>query len=307
MSNSKRIKIGTRDSQLALWQAKTVQTQLEQLGYQTELIPIKSEGDLNLTQPLYEMGITGIFTKALDAAMLTRKIDIAVHSMKDVPTLLPQGIVESAVLERASAQDVLIHKGLDFLESPQGLIATGSLRRKAQWLHRYPTHQITDLRGNVQTRLQKLATHNWDGAIFAQAGLHRLDIHPENVEPLDWMLPAPAQGAMLVVALQDDAFCQAAVASLNHPPTAICVRIEREFLRTLEGGCSAPIAALAEIVDDQIHFQGALFSLDGKRKIAIEKTIPVEQHNGLGRRCAEEVLRQGGSQLMEVIQKTLPK
>ena len=289
MSNSKRIKIGTRDSQLALWQAKTVQTQLEQLGYQTELIPIKSEGDLNLTQPLYEMGITGIFTKALDAAMLTRKIDIAVHSMKDVPTLLPQGIVESAVLERASAQDVLIHKGLDFLESPQGLIATGSLRRKAQWLHRYPTHQITDLRGNVQTLLQKLATHNLDGAIFAKAALHRLDIHPENVVLLDWMLPAPAQGAMLVVALQVDAFCQSAVASLNHPPTAICVRIEREFLRTLEGGCSAPIAALAEIVDDQIHFQVLCLVWTVREQLPLKKTSPwnntTDREDAVLRRC----------------------
>lgn len=307
MSNSKCIKIGTRDSQLALWQAKTVQLQLEQLGYATELIPIKSEGDLNLTQPLYEMGITGIFTKALDVAMLTRKIDIAVHSMKDVPTLLPQGIVECAVLERASAKDVLIHKGLDFLDTHQGLIATGSLRRKAQWLHRYPTHQITDLRGNVQTRLQKLASHDWNGAIFAQAGLHRLDIHPEHITPLDWMLPAPAQGAMLVVALQEDSFCQAALAPLNHSPTAICVGVEREFLRTLEGGCSAPIGAFAEMVDDQIHFQGALFSLDGKQKMAIEKTIALEHHHGLGKRCAEEVLQHGGSELMEVIKKSLSK
>jgi len=132
----KTIRIGTRDSALALWQAQTVQQQLEALGYTTELVPIKSEGDLNLTQPLYEMGITGIFTKALDIALLNKNIDIAVHSMKDVPTLLPEGLAVGAVLKRGNPFDVLVYNNdLSFLEAPQATIATGSLRRQAHWLH----------------------------------------------------------------------------------------------------------------------------------------------------------------------------
>jgi len=149
---SKTIRIGTRDSELALWQAKTVQKQLEDLGYTTVLVPVKSTGDLVLDKPLYELGITGIFTKTLDVAMLNGTVDIAVHSMKDVPTALPIGIVQAAVLERANTSDILVHK-----ESPdytqKCTIATGSLRRQAQWLNKYPNHNTTDLRGNVNTRL----------------------------------------------------------------------------------------------------------------------------------------------------------
>src|SRR5690606_8012493 len=137
----KTIRIGTRDSELALWQANTVKNALEALGHQTELVPVKSEGDLVLDKPLYEFGITGIFTKTLDVAMLTNTIDIAVHSMKDVPTALPHGIVEAAVLKRASTQDILVHKGLDVVDDA-GTIAPRSLRRKVQWLHRHPTHQV---------------------------------------------------------------------------------------------------------------------------------------------------------------------
>ena len=158
----KTIRIGTRDSELALWQANTVKSKLEALGYTTQLVPVKSEGDLVLDKPLYEMGITGIFTKTLDVAMITGAVDIAVHSMKDVPTQLPTGIVQTAVLERASSEDILVTKGKIDFEKPC-TIATGSLRRRAQWLHRYPNHNVVDLRGNVNTRLQKLKDNEWQG------------------------------------------------------------------------------------------------------------------------------------------------
>ena len=142
---SKTIKIGTRDSELALWQAHTVQKKLNDLGYKTEIIAVKSQGDILLDKPLYELGITGIFTKTLDIAMINGQVDIAVHSMKDVPTALPIGIVQAAVLERANEKDLLVYKNnLDFLDS-DGLIATGSLRRQAQWLHKYPNHKVVDL------------------------------------------------------------------------------------------------------------------------------------------------------------------
>ncbi|MBT8313553.1 MAG: hydroxymethylbilane synthase, partial [Maribacter sp.] len=158
---NKIIRIGTRDSELALWQANTVKNKLEALGYQTAVVPVKSTGDLVLDKPLYELGITGIFTKTLDVAMLNGEIDIAVHSMKDVPTALPQGIVQAAVLERANYLDILAYNdNEEFLSSRDATIATGSLRRKAQWLHRYPTHTVVDLRGNVNSRMQKLKDNN---------------------------------------------------------------------------------------------------------------------------------------------------
>ncbi len=303
---SKVIRIGTRDSELALWQAKTVQKALEQTGYETRLVPVKSTGDLNLDQPLYEMGITGIFTKTLDVAMIKGEVDIAVHSMKDVPTSLPKGIVEGAVMKRASNKDILIHKGTDFLNS-MGTIATGSLRRKAQWLYKYPQHNVVDLRGNVNTRLKKLEENNWNGAIFAAAGLERIEIKPENFIDLNWMIPAPAQGAMLIVAMENDEFCRTALTALNHKESEVCVHIEREFLKVLEGGCTAPIGALAKIQDGIINFKGALFSLDGKEKIEVERSVTSESFKNLGKICAEEVLEKGGKELMKNIKNVLKK
>lgn len=302
---TKVIKIGTRDSELALWQAHTVQKKLNDLGYETEIVAVKSTGDIILDKPLYELGITGIFTKTLDVAMLAGQVDIAVHSMKDVPTALPKGIVQAAVLERANVLDILIHKGnIDFLEG-EGTIASGSLRRKAQWLHKFPTHNIEDLRGNVNTRMQKLKDNNWNGAIFAAAGLERINLKPDTFVNLDWMIPAPAQGAMLVVAMEDDVFTRDAIAQLNHEPTEICTYIERQFLRTLEGGCTAPIGALATIENQTIHFEGVLLSLDGKEKYIIKKSCNFDSYNDFGKKCAEEILENGGKPLMEKLREEL--
>ena len=305
--SEKTIRIGTRDSELALWQAHTVQKKLNDLGYKTTIVAVKSQGDIILDKPLYELGITGIFTKTLDIAMISGQVDIAVHSMKDVPTALPKGIVQAAVLERANTLDILVHKGnTDFLEN-SGTIATGSLRRQAQWWHRYPKHTVVDLRGNVNTRMQKLNENDWDGAVFAAAGLERINLKPENYINLDWMVPAPAQGAMLVVAMENDDFCQQAVSELNDIETEICTYIERQFLKTLEGGCTAPIGALARIIEDDIHFVGNLFSIDGKQKIEVDKTVPIQQWKKLGYELANEVLQNGGSDLMKNIKENLKK
>ena len=306
----KTIRIGTRDSELALWQANTVKSKLENLGYSAQLVPVKSEGDLVLDKPLYEMGITGIFTKTLDVAMITGKVDIAVHSMKDVPTQLPNGIVQTAVLERASSEDILVTPTF----SPQKddiewgkpcTIATGSLRRQAQWLHRYPNHKMVDLRGNVNTRLQKLNDNKWDGAIFAKAGLERISLLPKKYIDLSWMLPAPAQGAMVIVALENDQFSMEATSKLNDYSSEICTHIEREFLRTLEGGCTAPIGALAEIIGDEILFKGCLFSLDGQSKIEVERKILTSAHKSFGKECATFILQNGGTELMRSIKNQL--
>jgi hydroxymethylbilane synthase len=304
---SKTIRIGTRDSELALWQAHTVQNKLNDLGYTTEIVAVKSQGDIILDKPLYELGITGIFTKTLDIAMINGQVDIAVHSMKDVPTALPQGIVQAAVLERANTLDILVHKGnLDFLTTT-GTIATGSLRRQAQWWHQYPNHQVVDLRGNVNTRMQKLAESDWDGAVFAAAGLERINLKPDNYINLDWMIPAPAQGAMLVVAMANDEFTKDAVSQLNDIETEICTYIERQFLKTLEGGCTAPIGALAQYDEekDTIEFKGVLFSVDGKQKIAIEKSVDISEWKKLGFHSAQEILKNGGAELMLEIKKQL--
>ena len=300
---NKTIRIGTRDSELALWQAHTVQNRLEDLGYKTEIIAVKSQGDIILDKPLYELGITGIFTKTLDLAMINGQVDIAVHSMKDVPTALPQGIVQAAVLERANVLDILVYKGnLDFLNST-GIIATGSLRRQAQWLHRHSNHKVVDLRGNVNTRMQKLQDNDWNGAVFAAAGLERINIKPENHINLDWMIPAPAQGAMIVVAMGNDNFCLDAVSELNDVETEVCTHIERQFLKTLEGGCTAPIGAIARIIEDDIEFKGILLSLDGSQKVLVEKFVPIQEWKKLGYYAAQEILKNGGQEIMEVLRK----
>lgn len=307
----KTIRIGTRDSELALWQAHTVQNKLNDLGYKTEIVAVKSQGDIILDKPLYELGITGIFTKTLDIAMINGQIDIAVHSMKDVPTALPQGIVQAAVLERANHLDILVHKGTtDFLNpDSKATIATGSLRRQAMWLNKYPNHKSVDIRGNVNTRLQKFKDSDSDGAIFAAAGLERINLKPENYIDLDWMISAPAQGAMMVVAMGDDDFTLDAVSQLNDIETEISTYIERQFLRTLEGGCTAPIGAFAQYndVDDTIHFKGILLSIDGKEKLEIDKTVDISVWKKLGFNCAQEILNNGGTELMAKIKSQLKK
>ena len=276
------IRIGTRDSELALWQAKTVQNQLKTLGYPTEIVSTKSHGDIELSKPLYEMGVTGIFTKALDIALLNGEIDIAVHSMKDVPTALPEGIVVGAVLKRGNPHDVLVYKGdLSFLEAEIATIATSSLRRKAQWLHRYPHHNIENLRGNVNTRLQKLTDNSWNGAIFAAAGLERINKLPKKHLVLDWMLPAPAQGAIVVVVREDNVALQKKLLPLHDDYTYIATQLERDFLRALEGGCTAPIGAFAEFKDDKLYFKGGLWSEDGKESSVIDEVLTqIDEYTG---------------------------
>ena len=315
----KIIKIGTRDSELALWQAHHVEKKLNDLGFKTQIVAVKSQGDILLDKPLYELGITGIFTKTLDVAMINGQIDIAVHSMKDVPTALPIGIVQAAVLQRADEKDILVYNNnLDFLET-SGIIATGSLRRQAMWLNKYPNHKVEDLRGNVNTRLQKLKDNNWNGAIFAAAGLERIGLTPSpspkergaknqlNHVALNWMIPAPAQGAMVVLAMQNDEFCKEAVAELNDLETDICTYIERQFLKTLEGGCTAPIGALATFGEDEILFKGILLSVDGKQKMEIERTVPIQEWKKLGFHLAQEILNNGGTELLKNIKESLKK
>ena len=295
---SKVIRIGTRESQLAMWQALNVEEQLNQKGYQTKIVPIKSTGDIILDKPLYELGITGVFTKNLDIAMLNNDIDIAVHSMKDVPTALPIGIVQKAVLERHNPKDILVYNNTEFLEG-QGTIATSSLRRKAQWLNKYPKHSISDLRGNVNTRLKKVEENNWGGAIFAKAGLERINVLPNNNIELDWMIPAPAQGAIMVVCNENDKYSCDAVSKLNHSESEICCKIERDFLRTLEGGCTAPIGGYAQIKNNKILFEGIILTEDGKEKVEIYTTLEAENIESLGKELALQAISKGADRILK--------
>ncbi len=300
---SKPIRIGTRDSQLALYQANIVKTQLEHLGHAAVIVPIKATGDLVLNQPLYQIGITGIFTKNLDIALLNNEIDIAVHSLKDVPTQLPEGIIQAAVLKRGNVRDTLVFKqNEEFLTAKNAVIATGSLRRRAQWLNRYPTHTIVNLRGNVNSRLQKLEQNkNWNAAIFAAAGLGRINRRPENAINLNWMIPAPAQGAILIATLEENKALQTICAQLNHEETEICTTIERDFLQQLEGGCTAPIGALAVIKGDEVFFNGVLLSPDGTKKIEVSKTAKLGKHQDIARFCSAYIIERGGKRLLDAI------
>jgi len=301
---NKILRIGTRDSQLAVWQATLVQQLLAEKGCTSELVHMKSEGDIDLVTPLYEIGVQGVFTKTLDAALLSNKIDIAVHSMKDVPTQLAKGIIQSAVLPRATYKDIFVFKqDISFLEDKQSVavIATSSIRRRSQWLNRYPHHRIENLRGNVNTRLRKVIESDWNGAIFAAAGVERINVRPENAIDLDWMLPAPAQGAIMVVCREEDIDAKNSCNLLNDQATALCTKIERDFLRTLLGGCASPISALAEIEGQAFRFRGNIFSLDGKEKIEIEITKPIDAAEALGIHAAKELLNQGANKIVESI------
>lgn len=294
---NRTLRIGTRDSQLAVWQATLVQNLLNDAGIPSELVYIKSEGDIDTVTPLYALGVTGVFTKALDIALLNSRIDLAVHSMKDVPVQLAMGIREAAVLKRASCKDIIVYKdNTDFIDNrhSEAVIATSSVRRIAQWLHRYPRHSIVNLRGNVNTRLRKLQENRWDGAIFAAAGLERIDIRPENSVDLDWMLPAPAQGAIMVVCREDDDYAFQSCHGFHDQATSLCTGIERDFLSGLMGGCSTPVAALATEQNGEVFFKGNILSTDGKQILEIEKRISSAQATNLGKIAAEEIIRKNG-------------
>ncbi len=308
-----RLHIGTRGSQLAKWQALQVSNLLTAKDCNNDLIFIKSEGDINLTQPLYEMGVQGIFTKTLDAALLENRIDIAVHSYKDVPTKLAEGLQVAAVLKRANPFDVLVTKE-NWLISNNELyagktpgttspltIATSSIRRKAQWLNRYPNTLIENIRGNVNTRLETLEKLNCQGALFAAAGLDRLNIHPRFLTELNWMLPAPAQGAVVIVCRQDDEEVKELCKQINDTETEVCTTIEKHFLKELKGGCSTPIGAYATIEHGRIHFKGNIVSEDGKQIATININEPVDNYKNIGLKAAVQILKNGGNKIIELL------
>ncbi len=301
------IRIGTRKSQLALWQANYVKELLEKQGVSCELVPITSDGEKETTLPIYEIGVTGVFTRTLDIALLENKIDIAVHSLKDVPTKTPVGIHISAVPERGNHKDVIVSKSPQNWEAIDATIATSSIRRKAQWAYEYRNHSFQNIRGNINTRLQKLLENDhWHGVVFAAAGIERINLSVPYLETLDWMLPAPAQGALGIASRIDDRTTNALCSQINHEHASIATKIERQFLSELMGGCATPIAAFAEVKGQEIHFKANILSLGpNPQKKELIKTYTLGQANDIGKRAAEEILLNGGEEIIQEIRRTI--
>ena len=272
----KNIRIGTRDSQLAMWQAEWVQSQLAMLYPQLkfELVPMKTKGDKILDVPLSQIGDKGLFTKELEHGLLNNELDMAVHSLKDMPTLLPTGLTISAFCQREEPRDVFLSKNGVTLENlPSGsIIGTSSLRRKSQLRHYRSDLNFMDLRGNLQTRWRKLLESDMDGIVLAAAGVKRLgweeritQILPENI-----MLSAVGQGSIAIEIDATRSDIHELLSRLNHVETEQAVRAERALMRKLEGGCQVPIGALAQVVEGQIILRGMVASLDGDRLIKAE-------------------------------------
>ena len=296
------IRIGTRDSQLATYQAELVKNEFLLLGLHAELIFIRSKGDLQQDKPVQQLGEFGVFTKALDEALLKGEIDIAVHSYKDIPTSIHPDLEICSVLKRGDVWDVVVYKeDQKFLEMEayKATIATGSPRRKAIWLNRFPSHEIVGIRGNVDTRLKKLDENNWDGTILALAGLTRLGINHVKYVILDWMLPAPAQGAIAVMKRRGDNKFRYQCNKINDFEALLTTRIERDFLKEIEGGCVSPIAAMAHIVDQKVVLNAVVLSPDGKKQVSVEVEAQLEFLGDLGLRAAEIARSKGVEELIQ--------
>ena len=297
--------IGSRGSELALWQTNFVKTKLEELfpAINLEIKIIKTTGDKMLDVALAKIGDKGLFTRQIETALLSREIDLAVHSLKDLQTVQPDGLQIGAISERELANDVLIAKNYASIdELPlNAKVATGSLRRKSQLLNYRPDLQIFEIRGNVPTRLKKFEESDLDALILAFAGVHRLrlDAHIKQIIPFEIMLPAVGQGAMAIEIRSDDDETNRPVQKLNDQATWICAAAERSFLRRLEGGCQVPIGANAVLRDDKIYLEGMAGNLDGS--VNLREKISGEKSNAedLGKRLAEILIERGADKLLE--------
>ena len=300
------MKLGTRGSALALWQANWTKGELEKRwhGLTVELVPIKTTGDKILDVPLAKIGGKGLFTKEIDEALLDGRIDLAVHSMKDVPYELPAGIEFAAVPEREDPRDVLISGGQKLQELKEGAkIGTSSLRRQVQLRHRFPGLNLVSLRGNVDTRLRKLDAGEFDAIILAAAGVKRLGYGNRITQFLDddVMVSAAGQGALGIVCRAGDSEMRRALQVLDHPPTHTAITAERGLLRVLGGSCQVPVAGRARLSGDQLTIKGVIASLDGARIIAYETTGSAERAAELGIELGQKLLSMGAGEILAEI------
>ncbi len=299
------LRIGTRGSALALWQAHFVRDRLRALAPDRpiELVEIQTEGDLILDVPLVQLGGQGAFTKAIQQALLDNRADVAVHSLKDLPTFAVEGIMLAAVPQRGPTGDVFVSKKhRSFASLPtSAIIATSSLRRRAQLLHRRPDLKLIDMRGNVETRLRKLMDQDLDAIILAEAGLVRLGLADQITEVLDraWMLPAVGQGALGLECRTDDSETRALVERLNHGETRAAVLAERAMLRGLGGGCQVPIGAATSVAHGMLTLRGVVLPPDGSKRVEAEIAGPLDRGESLGERLAQQLLARGAHALLQ--------
>ncbi len=298
---SPRLRLGTRASPLARWQADWVAGQLRQRGVEVELVLISTQGDVT-TGPLGQIGGQGLFTKEIQRALLDEQIDLAVHSLKDLPTENVAGLSLAAVPERESIADVLVCNAAKSVAElpPNARVGTGSLRRRAQLLHQRPDLQMLEIRGNVDTRLRKLDSGEYDALVLAQAGLHRLalDARIAGIIPLAVMLPAVGQGALGIETRADDVSARQLLAPLNHEPTQQSVVAERSLLAALRGGCLAPVGALGRLENGSLLLDGVVLSGDGRQRIAASASGPPSSAAKLGQQVAELLIAQGAEGLI---------
>jgi hydroxymethylbilane synthase len=299
------IRIGTRASKLALWQANWVQSALNEKfpGRKIELVTIKTKGDKILDVPLAKVGGKGLFVKEIEQALLEGRIDLAVHSMKDMPAEIPEGLCIGAVPQREDPADILVSKdGRIFSELKRGaVLGTSSLRRSAQLLHARPDIVIEPLRGNLDTRLRKVQTENLDAIVLAAAGIRRLKLENRITEYLkpDIMLPAVGQGALCIEMRQGDPIIGPMLAALDHPNSRAVVLGERAFLNRLGGSCQVPIAGHGEIVADRFNLTGLVAEVDGSRIIKADISGPADSAESIGVQLAEQLLAQGADRILE--------
>ncbi|HLG21933.1 MAG TPA: hydroxymethylbilane synthase [Candidatus Manganitrophaceae bacterium] len=303
--SQKILKIGSRGSRLALWQAEWVQAELQKKGIRAEINKIKTTGDKILDVPLAKVGGKGLFVKEIEEALLRREIDLAVHSMKDVPSEIPAPLHLAAVPRREEPRDALVsRRGVRFADLPDGAtIGTSSLRRQCQLRAVRPDLRFVSLRGNLDTRLRKLEEGEFDAIILAAAGLRRMGWSDRITEilPPEISLPAVGQGALGIECRRDDHEVNAQIAFLNDPESACCIAAERAFLIRLEGGCQAPIAGYATKEGERLTMEGLVASLDGKRVIRERKIGRASEGAALGVKVAETVLAKGADAILKEI------
>ena len=305
-----KVRVGTRGSKLALWQTEFVRRKLSDVfpDVEFEVKVIKTKGDKILDSPLSKIGDKGIFTREIEIELLNREIDIAVHSLKDLPTKLPEGLIIGAVTEREDVRDVLISKdNLKLAELPkEAVIATGSLRRRAQLLHFRNDFKFVDLRGNIDTRFRKFDESNWDAMVLAFAGVRRMNYECRIAELIstDIVLPAVGQGAIAIEVREDDVKILDLVRRINHIETELATRSERALLRRLEGGCQVPIGAFAVVNDGKIKISAMISNFDGTFFVrdSIEGFVSNDVEE-LGFELAEKLLEQGGARILEEIKR----
>lgn len=309
---AQKIVIATRKSQLALWQAYHIKARIEQKfpDVEVSLNEIVSNGDKVLDRPLALIGGKGHFTKELEEAMLRGEANLAVHSLKDVPTYIPDGLELAAITKREDQSDVFLsHKYAALEELPQGaIVGTTSLRRRMQLLRLRPDLQLKDLRGNVNTRLRKLAEGEYDAIILAYIGLKRLDLLKEipNVQklPLEMMIPPMGQAALGIEIVAEDVLAQKVAKSLNDEKTALCTKIERDFIAAIGAGCSAPVACNAYMEESEVIFRVMLGFPDGSRIMQEEMNAMEDEADDLGRKMAELMIAEGALELLKEAEET---